>query len=86
MNREFQMLILLFHENENLNKNYAENTNNDNLADDDYQSFGAKRFFSADDGSGEEIVGDKAGDGEGGDIHDAVVGQLHIGLLLHLRR
>ena len=84
MNREFQMLILLFHENENWNKNYAENTNNDNLAD-DYQSFGAKRFFSADDGSGEEIVGDKAGDGEGGDVHEAVVGQPCIGLLFHLK-
>ena len=79
------MLILLFHENENYHENYADDTDNDYLADDGYQSFGAKRFFSADDGSGEEVVGDKAGDGEGGDVHEAVVGQPRIGLLFHLK-
>ena len=53
-------------------------------ADNDYQAFWAKRFLSADDGSGEEVVGDEAGDGNGGDVHETVVGHLCIGLLFHL--
>ena len=53
-------------------------------ADNDYQAFWAKRFLSTDDGSGEEVVGDEADDGEGGDVHEAVVGQLQVGLPLHL--
>ena len=31
-------------------------------------------------------MGDEAGDGEGGDIHETMVGQLHIWLLFHLKK
>ena len=58
------------------------NDNDDD--DDDYQAFRAERFLPTDDSGGEEVVGDEADDGEGGDVHEAVVGQLQVGLPLHL--